>query len=116
MRTRFPDLEVPRPWRLAVLIVVGIGLAALAAWWAGMGDEDGLPVHSSTLAPVPVDPLVAEFRRCQSLGDAGAHDAGCLAAWAENRRRFLGLDRRPAAVNPQVAPAAPATSALSGAR
>lgn len=106
-RIRLPNLDVPKPWRLAVLIVVGIVLAGLAAWWSGTGDEDGWTVRSEMVAPGPVDPLVAEFRRCQALGDAGAHDAGCLAAWAENRRRFLGLDRRPAAPNPQVAPLAP---------
>ena len=109
MRARFSlrDLDVPRPWRLAVLIVVGVVLAGLAAWWAGTGDEDGWAVRSEAIAPAPVDPLVAEFRRCQALGDAGAHDAACLAAWAENRRRFLMLDRRPLAPNPQVAPATP---------
>ena len=54
---------------------------------------------------VSSDPLVAEMRRCQLLGEPGAHDAGCLAAWAENRRRFLALDRRPLAPNPAAAPA-----------
>jgi len=104
-RLRLPDLDVPRPWRLAVLIAVGVVLAGLAAWWAGTGDEDGWELRSETIAPAPVDPLVAEFHRCQALGDAGAHDAACLAAWAENRRRFLGLDRRPAAPSPQTSPA-----------
>ena len=106
MRTRFslPDLDVPRPWRLAVLIVVGVVLSGLAAWWAGM--EDDAAPRPAPVVEAPLDPLVAEFRRCQALGDAGAHDPGCLTAWAENRRRFLGLDRRPIAPNPQIAPAA----------
>ena len=102
-RIRLPNLDVPRPWPLAVLILVGIVVAGLAAWWAGTAEEDS-SVASAPVVAAPVDPLVAEFRRCQSLGDAGAHDAGCLAAWAENRRRFLGLDRRPAALNPQAQP------------
>lgn len=38
----------------------------------------------------PVDPLRAELTRCQALGEAGAGDAACLAAWGESRRRFLG--------------------------
>lgn len=109
-RLRLPDLDVPGPWRLALLIVLGVVLAGLAAWWSGTGDEDGWPVRSETIAPAPVDPLVPEFRRCQALGDAGAHDAGCLAAWAANRRRFLMLDRRPAAPNPQAAPAGTTTT------
>ena len=56
-RLRLPDLDVPKPWRLAVLIVVGVVLAGLAAWWTGTGDEDGwsgaIEVRS---APAPVDP------------------------------------------------------------
>ena len=36
-----------------------------------------------------VDPLPAELRRCQALGAAGANDAMCLRAWAENRNRFF---------------------------
>ena len=39
-----------------------------------------------------VDPLAAELRRCQSLGAAGANDALCLRAWAENRSRFFMSD------------------------
>jgi conjugative transfer region protein TrbK len=31
----------------------------------------------------------AELQRCQSLGEAATRDAGCLALWAETRRRFL---------------------------
>jgi conjugative transfer region protein TrbK len=51
-----------------------------------------------TLAPQasvasPVDPLQAELVRCQGLGQAGASDGGCLKAWAESRRRFLGGPR-----------------------
>ncbi|HRX73406.1 MAG TPA: putative entry exclusion protein TrbK-alt [Hyphomonas sp.] len=46
-------------------------------------------------APVPVfapsvDPLRAEQRRCQQLGEAAVRDAECLAIWAETRDRFLG--------------------------
>ncbi len=35
------------------------------------------------------DPLLAELRRCQAVGATGAEDRACLAAWAENRRRFF---------------------------
>jgi len=96
MRARLPlNLDVPRPWRLAALILVGIVLAALAAWWAGIEDE---PLGASSSPPAvaaTADPLRAELLRCQALGEAGARDAGCLAIWAESRRRFLG--GRPAA-------------------
>ena len=42
-----------------------------------------------TLDEEGVDPLQAELRRCQSIGAAGANDAMCLRAWAENRSRFF---------------------------
>jgi conjugative transfer region protein TrbK len=42
-----------------------------------------------TLDEEGVDPLPAELRRCQAIGAAGANDAMCLRAWAENRNRFF---------------------------
>ena len=53
--------------------------------------EPAAPVETSVApaAPVAADPLRAELTRCQLLGEAGARDADCLRAWAENRRRFL---------------------------
>ena len=42
-----------------------------------------------TLDEEGVDPLPAELRRCQAIGAAGANDAACLRAWAENRSRFF---------------------------
>ncbi|MBX7484043.1 putative entry exclusion protein TrbK-alt [Qipengyuania qiaonensis] len=44
---------------------------------------------SFVIEPAGTDPLLAELRRCQALGAAGAEDRDCLAAWAENRRRFF---------------------------
>ena len=49
----------------------------------------------SRAAPAPafapsVDPLRAEQRRCQRLGEAAVRDAACLEVWAETRDRFLG--------------------------
>ncbi|TIU28775.1 MAG: hypothetical protein E5W27_04840, partial [Mesorhizobium sp.] len=51
------------------------------------------------------DPLAAELRRCSGIGEAGPRDPGCLKAWAESRRRFLG--QRDTATAP--APVAPTT-------
>ena len=83
-------------------VVIGAG-AALCGVAAVLAVKEGRELHDS--APVvqsnPADPLLAEMRRCQLLGEPGAHDPGCLAAWAENRRRFLDVDRRPIAPNPQ---------------
>ena len=104
-RTRLPQLDLPKPWRVAAMVLLGIVLAALAAWMAGK-DERSFDAPSAPVVVPSADPLVAEMRRCQALGEAGGRDPACLAAWAENRRRFLGLDPRPeAALDPQATPA-----------
>ncbi len=54
-------------------------------------DVAGAPDSAAT------DPLAAALLRCQSIGQAGASDAACLRAWAENRRRFLAPGSRPEA-------------------
>ena len=53
--------------------------------------------HLAAQAPgaSAVDPLRAELARCQALGQAGAADTRCLAAWVESRRRFLVGGLRP---------------------
>lgn len=102
---RFAALDRRGVRRTAVVLGVGAALCAAAAMLAV---KEGRELHESAppaMQSVPSDPMVAEMRRCQLLGEAGAHDAGCLAAWAENRRRFLALDRRPLAPNPAAAPA-----------
>ena len=55
------------------------------------------------LSASAADPLAAELGHCQAIGAAGANDPGCLAAWTENRHRFL-------------APAGRATEPAGGAR
>lgn len=52
----------------------------------------------ATTAPTPTigadgartDPLREKLARCQALGETATRDPDCLAAWADNRRRFLG--------------------------
>lgn len=52
-------------------------------------EEPAQPAHAPAFAP-SVDPLRAEQRRCQKLGEAAVRDTECLAVWAETRDRFLG--------------------------
>jgi len=54
------------------------------------------------LAVAGDDALGAQLGRCQAIGEAGARDAVCLRAWAENRRRFLAPGARPAARIPEA--------------
>lgn len=50
------------------------------------------PVTLST--DLSTDPLEATLRSCQLAGQGAGSDPGCFAAWAENRRRFLGQRSR----------------------
>ena len=99
----FRSMEGPAAKKLIALIVIGVILAGAAAWMATT-DQPTPPDRPSAESTGAADPLQTEFARCQALGEAGAHDPACLAAWAENRRRFLAPDRRPAAPNPSLVP------------
>jgi conjugative transfer region protein TrbK len=74
--------------RLAAMALVGLAIAATALRLGHPG-ADPAAVPSLSPAAVEADPVRAELIRCQTLGEAGARDAACLRAWAENRRRFL---------------------------
>lgn len=78
--------------RIGAVIFVAFAITAAAI------DASRKPEPPATLAVTPTlaasaDPLAAELDRCNTLGEAGERDAGCLAAWAKNRRRFLGEER-----------------------
>lgn len=70
----------------------------------------------AVVAEPTIDPLRAELLRCQSIGEAGANDARCLQAWADNRRRFLGPGSPAAAASsfPTAAGEAAAARAAAG--
>ena len=77
--------------RLGAVVFIAIAVTATAIDMARK-DEPSAPRPASALQSPP-DPLRETLRRCQRLGEAAASDAGCLAAWAESRDRFLGRDR-----------------------
>ena len=85
--------------RLAAVVFIAIAVTATAIDMARK-DEPPAPRPASALQP-PADPLRETLRRCQQRGEAAANDAGCLAAWAESRDRFL---------RPTPSPAAPQSS------
>jgi conjugative transfer region protein TrbK len=75
--------------RIGAVAFVSVVVTATALQ---MRDTPPPPTEIITLDEEGVDPLAAELRRCQLLGAAGANDALCLRAWAENRSRFFMSD------------------------
>ena len=74
--------------RIGAIVFVAIAITMTAIEMSRTPE----PAREELLAdiePAGTDPLLAELRRCQSLGAAGAEDRECIAAWAENRRRFF---------------------------
>lgn len=77
---------------LAVLFLVA---AMTAAFMALRKDGEDAPPPAQSLRHPGGEPDSA-LRRCRDLGMAAASDPACKAAWAENRRRFLGTgENRP---------------------
>jgi conjugative transfer region protein TrbK len=76
--------------RLAAVVIIATAVTAAAIHLAR--DDQSTGPHSSPPAtaetPRP-DPLRETLRRCRQLGEAATRDVACLAAWDENRRRFL---------------------------
>ncbi|WP_413993281.1 putative entry exclusion protein TrbK-alt [Labrys okinawensis] len=89
--------------------VVFIAVAVTAAM-VEMNRKDDNPVSAAppTLSPVTPNPLREGLRRCQGLGEAALRDRECLALWAGERDRFLGLKPAPPAA-PQPATETPLT-------
>lgn len=86
-------MNVRLPARIGAFACLGV---AIAMGLLALRDEPK-PASSppSLSTDLPTDPLQAKLRSCQLAGQAAGSDPGCLAAWAENRRRFLGKRSRP---------------------
>jgi conjugative transfer region protein TrbK len=74
--------------RLLLFVSIAIAVILAAAW---------LIRHSQVGSHVPVPPAMMSSRaieqeldRCQAIGTVAQTDQSCIAAWAENRRRFFG--------------------------
>ena len=112
-----PRITAAMAARAAAMAFVLVAIAATAIQFR---HGDRKPAEGSTASPAAVDadPLRAELAGCQILGEAGAHDPGCLHAWAENRRRFLGGGTRSSEPSPvEMFPGArPSPNVAAGAR
>lgn len=88
------DLDRPKARRIVVVLIVGTLISGAAAWLAGV-DVEARGKRPLVTPSTAVDPLQAELRRCNELGQPALEDPGCRAAWAENRRRFLRSREEP---------------------
>lgn len=80
------------PARIGTFACLGV---AMAMGLLALRDEPKPSSPAVTLSTSPpTDPLQAKLRSCQLAGQVAGSDTGCLAAWAENRRRFLGQRSR----------------------
>ena len=80
--------------RLGAVIFVAIAITASVIEMTRKDEPE--TVTTAPQLRLPADPLRQSLRDCQRLGEAAASDPGCLAAWAENRDRFLGRTPVPA--------------------
>ena len=71
---------------LAHLALAGV-LVGGAVYLAHHGHRTAMP--SPHIVARSQDELLRELAYCQTLGAKSANDMDCIAAWAENRRRFF---------------------------
>ncbi len=98
--------------RLGAVVFVAVAITATVV---EMNRKEEPPLYRSVgqAATASPDPLRDELIRCTLIGEAGARDAACLRAWAENRRRFLAPGSRPAERLPAPASSSPQASATA---
>lgn len=86
-------MNIRLPARIGAFACIGV---AVAMGLLALRDEPMPALSPQTLSTdLPTDPLQAKLRSCQLARQAAGSDPGCLAAWAENRQRFLGQRRSP---------------------
>jgi conjugative transfer region protein TrbK len=78
-------------FRLGAIAFVAFAIVATAIQVNRTADTPVADAPPLSIYKPVADPLRTELARCQGLGEAGAHDTACLKAWAENRRRFIGI-------------------------
>ncbi|BCM21041.1 putative entry exclusion protein TrbK-alt [Mesorhizobium sp. J8] len=79
-----------------ILAVVFVA-AAVTATALEMSRKDHRTVGEGSLTGTPSvpNPLRDGLHRCQILGEAALREEGCTRLWAEQRERFLGLEKPP---------------------
>lgn len=84
MRGHF--LNYPAVARLLLYIAAALTIGLTTVWLVKRHQHGTAPPVPVALAP---EALPGELAHCQSIGVAAQLDRACIAAWAENRRRFF---------------------------
>lgn len=91
------DLKIAA--RMIVVLALGAAmtLAVIALRKDGAEVSPASHLHNPGGEPRPLSLEGDELARCRDMGVAALDDPACKKAWAESRRRFLGLreERRP---------------------
>lgn len=67
--------------------------AALTMTVLDLREEPGPPPpQSNTVFEPDGDPLPGQLKACAAMGELALSSPDCRAAWAEKRRRFLGVE------------------------
>lgn len=75
---------------------IGIVAVALTMTALQLREEPRpVPVKVTTVFEPDGDPLPLQLRACAQMGELALSSPDCRAAWAEKRRRFLGLENEP---------------------
>jgi conjugative transfer region protein TrbK len=103
-------MNIRLPARIGAFACLGVAIAMTLLALREEPKPASPPIPLST--DLPKDPPQARLRSCQLAGQAAGSDPGCLAAWAENRRRFLGgrAPASPADKSAEPIPLAPAST------
>lgn len=76
--------------RVGAAVFVGL---AFAMTLVQMREEPATRPDPAPIAWVPDgDPLPLQIKACAEMGELALSSPDCRAAWAEKRRRFLGVD------------------------
>jgi conjugative transfer region protein TrbK len=62
------------------------------------------PIETETVWEPDGDPLPAQLRACAAMGELALSSPDCRAAWAEKRRRFLGVEAEASSPDPAAPP------------
>ena len=86
--------------RVGAVAFVAIALT-MTALTLRKGPEAARPETITVWEP-DGDPLPAQLKACNEMGELALSSPDCRAAWAEKRRRFLGVEQDDAAIEPDT--------------